>query len=207
MTAGSGAVHTISRDGAGIHPLAEGSVVWFSPGTVHRLVNDGDLRLVVVMQNSGLPEAGDAVLTFPSRDPRRPGRLRPRCDAARPARPPPTSAPLPRARGATSRSRDTSSCRTAMRTAASRPGTSCTPAPPGSCSRRSRTGSGAGTRPSPPRPSARGHSSPRSPSGDAGRAGRGIRRPRRGRRRRARVRHVRPPADVGLARRPAPTLG
>lgn len=67
VTAGSGAVHTISREGAGIHPLAEGSVVWFSPGTVHRLVNDGGLRLVVVMQNSGLPEAGDAVLTFPGR--------------------------------------------------------------------------------------------------------------------------------------------
>ena len=67
VTAGTGAVHTISREGTGIHPLAEGTVVWFSPGTVHRLVNDGDLRLVVVMQNSGLPESGDAVLTFPSR--------------------------------------------------------------------------------------------------------------------------------------------
>lgn len=67
VTAGSGAVHTISRDGAAVHPLVEGAVVWFSPGTVHRLVNDADLRLLVVMQNSGLPEAGDAVLTFPAR--------------------------------------------------------------------------------------------------------------------------------------------
>ena len=32
---------------------------------LHRAVNDGDLQVVVVMRNSGLPEAGDAVLTFP----------------------------------------------------------------------------------------------------------------------------------------------
>ena len=67
VTGGSGAVHTISSAGSQVHPLLPGIVVWFSPGTVHRLVNGGDLRLVVVMQNSGLPEAGDAVLTFPAR--------------------------------------------------------------------------------------------------------------------------------------------
>lgn len=66
VTGGSGAVHTIDRDGAAIHPLGEGSVLWFSPGTVHRLINHGNLRLLVVMQNGGLPEAGDAVLTFPA---------------------------------------------------------------------------------------------------------------------------------------------
>ncbi|GAB3933934.1 hypothetical protein GCM10027614_06000 [Micromonospora vulcania] len=32
---------------------------------MHRLVNGGGLSIVVLMQNSGLPEAGDAVLTFP----------------------------------------------------------------------------------------------------------------------------------------------
>ncbi|WP_404434713.1 cupin domain-containing protein [Microbacterium lacus] len=63
---GSGAVETLSSEGFVEHPLAVGDVLWFSPGTVHRLVNDGELRLLVVMQNSGLPEAGDAVLTFPS---------------------------------------------------------------------------------------------------------------------------------------------
>ena len=67
VVAGSGAVHTLSADGFAEHPLSPGEVVWFSPGTVHRLVNDGGLRLIVVMQNSGLPEAGDAVLTFPAR--------------------------------------------------------------------------------------------------------------------------------------------
>ncbi|MDL5351739.1 cupin domain-containing protein [Microbacterium sp. zg-YB36] len=66
VVGGSGAVHTLSSRGAEEHALAAGDVVWFSPGTVHRLVNDGDLRLLVVMSNAGLPEAGDAVLTFPA---------------------------------------------------------------------------------------------------------------------------------------------
>jgi hypothetical protein len=39
--------------------------VWFSPGIIHRAVNDGGLEVIVVMQNAGLPEAGDAVLTLP----------------------------------------------------------------------------------------------------------------------------------------------
>lgn len=67
VVAGSGWVHTLSADGVQEHALTPGEVVWFSPGTVHRLVNGTGLRLLVVMQNSGLPEAGDAVLTFPSR--------------------------------------------------------------------------------------------------------------------------------------------
>lgn len=66
VVAGSGSVHTLSADGVAEQPLVAGEIVWFSPGTVHRLVNDGGLRLIVVMQNSGLPEAGDAVLTFPA---------------------------------------------------------------------------------------------------------------------------------------------
>lgn len=65
VTGGSGAVQTLTTDGFATHPLGEGDLLWFTPGTVHRLVNDGDLRLVVIMQNAGLPEAGDAVLTFP----------------------------------------------------------------------------------------------------------------------------------------------
>lgn len=65
VLAGSGAVQTLSADGYAEHDLRPGAVVWFSPGVVHRLVNDGGLELVVVMSNAGLPEAGDAVLTFP----------------------------------------------------------------------------------------------------------------------------------------------
>lgn len=66
VTAGSGEVHTVTAAGRRVHRLEPGEVVWFSPGTVHRLVNHGGLELVVVMQNAGLPEAGDAVLTFPA---------------------------------------------------------------------------------------------------------------------------------------------
>ena len=41
VVGGSGVVHTLSADGVAEHPLSPGDVVWFSPGTVHRLVNDG----------------------------------------------------------------------------------------------------------------------------------------------------------------------
>lgn len=62
---GQGRVQTISSDGFREHDLCAGAVVWFSPGTVHRLINDGGLDILVVMGNAGLPEAGDAVFTFP----------------------------------------------------------------------------------------------------------------------------------------------
>ncbi len=62
---GSGAVRTLTADGLRETPLVAGTVAWFGPGTIHRAVDHGGLRLVVVMQNSGLPEAGDAIFTFP----------------------------------------------------------------------------------------------------------------------------------------------
>ncbi|WP_102159593.1 cupin domain-containing protein [Zhihengliuella halotolerans] len=65
VTGGSGEVHTLSSDGARVDPLEPGSLLWFTPGTVHRLVNHGGLELNVIMANAGLPEAGDAVMTFP----------------------------------------------------------------------------------------------------------------------------------------------
>lgn len=65
VTGGSGQVHTISMSGTEEYDLAAGSLLWFSPGTVHRLVNTDRLTLTVIMSNAGLPEAGDAVLTFP----------------------------------------------------------------------------------------------------------------------------------------------
>ncbi|MER5435311.1 cupin [Streptomyces sp. NPDC002588] len=65
VTGGRGAVQTLTVSGYEVTPLAPGTVAWFTPGTVHRLVNEGDLRITVLMQNSGLPEAGDAVLTLP----------------------------------------------------------------------------------------------------------------------------------------------
>lgn len=66
VTGGKGAAHTLSVTGGYREtPLEAGSIAWFSPGTVHRMVQGGDLRITVLMQNSGLPEAGDAVFTFP----------------------------------------------------------------------------------------------------------------------------------------------
>ncbi|MBG0856911.1 cupin [Streptomyces spinoverrucosus] len=65
VTGGHGAVQTLTTSGYEVTPLAAGTVAWFTPGTIHRLVNDDDLRITVLMQNSGLPEAGDAVLTLP----------------------------------------------------------------------------------------------------------------------------------------------
>jgi mannose-6-phosphate isomerase-like protein (cupin superfamily) len=66
VTGGTGRLQTLTADGPDEVPLGPGDVVWFEPGTIHRIVNDGELEVVVVMQNGGLPEAGDAVLTFPA---------------------------------------------------------------------------------------------------------------------------------------------
>ena len=66
VTGGEGAVQTLSPDGYRDIPLRAGAVAWFTPGTVHRMVQGGGLRITVLMQNSGLPEAGDAVFTFPA---------------------------------------------------------------------------------------------------------------------------------------------
>ncbi|MFF8997717.1 cupin [Streptomyces achromogenes] len=65
VTGGRGAVQTLGPDGYRDIPLRPGAVAWFTPGTVHRMVQGGGLRVTVLMQNSGLPEAGDAVFTFP----------------------------------------------------------------------------------------------------------------------------------------------
>jgi mannose-6-phosphate isomerase-like protein (cupin superfamily) len=65
VLAGTGAVHTLGPTGFHEHRVGPGSVVRFDAGIVHRAVNDGDLEALVVMSNAGLPEAGDAVMTFP----------------------------------------------------------------------------------------------------------------------------------------------
>ncbi len=163
---GSGAVHTISRGGPEVHPLEAGSVVWFSPGTVHRLVNDGDLRLAGRHAELGTSRGGRRGAHFPGTHPRRPGRLR----AAPPtlptvaAEPPRTSSRRRRAPARDLAMTGYLELQEAMRTRGVEAWQELlTPAPPGSCSRRSRTGSAGGTPPSPPRPSARGRSWRRSP--------------------------------------------
>src|SRR6516164_7329834 len=65
VLSGAGRLQTLGERGYAQTPLRPGDCLWFTPGTIHRLINDGGLRLLVVMQNAGLPEHGDAVLTFP----------------------------------------------------------------------------------------------------------------------------------------------
>jgi mannose-6-phosphate isomerase-like protein (cupin superfamily) len=65
VVGGRGAVQTLSAQGFRELPLVPGTLMWFTPGTIHRLLNAGDLEIQIVMQNAGLPEAGDFVLTFP----------------------------------------------------------------------------------------------------------------------------------------------
>lgn len=65
VVAGSGVVQTLSGAGWEEVPLEPGAFTWFTPGTIHRLVNHGELEILVLMANAGLPEAGDLVLTFP----------------------------------------------------------------------------------------------------------------------------------------------
>jgi mannose-6-phosphate isomerase-like protein (cupin superfamily) len=65
VIAGEGIVQTLSGEGFAETPLVAGTIAWFSPGTIHRLVNlDGRLELYVLMSNAGLPEAGDMILAF-----------------------------------------------------------------------------------------------------------------------------------------------
>ncbi len=66
VIAGRGAVQTLGTGGFREVLLEPGRLVWFTPGLIHRLINlDGKLEILVLMQNAGLPEAGDFVLTFP----------------------------------------------------------------------------------------------------------------------------------------------
>lgn len=62
---GTGAVQTIGPAGFAETPVERGSLLWFTPGLVHRLINGGDLEIVVLMQIATLPEVGDCILSFP----------------------------------------------------------------------------------------------------------------------------------------------
>ncbi len=53
VVAGTGAVQTLTTGGYEEVPLEPGAFVWFTPGTIHRLVNGGDLEILVLMQNAG----------------------------------------------------------------------------------------------------------------------------------------------------------
>ncbi|MBW7884863.1 MAG: cupin domain-containing protein [Caldilineaceae bacterium] len=63
---GTGKVESLGPQGYRELMLEPGRIVWFTPGIIHRLVNlDGKLEILVIMQNSGLPEAGDFIFAFP----------------------------------------------------------------------------------------------------------------------------------------------
>ena len=71
VVAGSGSVQTLTWDGYQETALLPGSVVWFTPGTVHRLVNGGDLahlREAAVTRMSAVPRDGMCghLLTYPT---------------------------------------------------------------------------------------------------------------------------------------------
>ncbi|SDH06571.1 cupin domain-containing protein [Nonomuraea jiangxiensis] len=91
VVGGHGALLTLDLNGLRETRLSAGSTVWFTPGTIHRAVNHGDLEVVVVMQNAGLPEAGDAVMTFPPEIVSDPERYR--AAATLPSGPPATALP------------------------------------------------------------------------------------------------------------------
>jgi mannose-6-phosphate isomerase-like protein (cupin superfamily) len=76
VVGGRGRLQTLGAGGYAETPLAPLTVAWFSPGVIHRLINDGGLQILVVMQNGGLPEAGDSVLTFPPQQLADPGAYR-----------------------------------------------------------------------------------------------------------------------------------
>jgi mannose-6-phosphate isomerase-like protein (cupin superfamily) len=63
---GRGSVQTLGARGYEEVELEAEKLVWFGPGLIHRLVNRGGLEILTLMQNAGLPEAGEAVFTFPS---------------------------------------------------------------------------------------------------------------------------------------------
>lgn len=62
---GWGAVELIDMKGFSRVEMQAHDALLFAPGTIHRLINpDGNFEILVVMQNSGLPERGDNVVTF-----------------------------------------------------------------------------------------------------------------------------------------------
>lgn len=65
VLAGTGQVEMLSLNGYEKIELQPNKVVFFRPGVIHRLVNPNkNLEILLIMQNGGLPERGDYILTF-----------------------------------------------------------------------------------------------------------------------------------------------
>ena len=63
---GTGKLELLSIEGVQTVDLVPNKVAFFRPGTFHRALNPNkDLELLAIMQNGGLPERGDFVMSFP----------------------------------------------------------------------------------------------------------------------------------------------
>ncbi len=63
---GTGQIELLTMDGVETLDLIPNKAVFFRPGTFHRVLNPNrDLELLTIMQNGGLPERGDFVMSFP----------------------------------------------------------------------------------------------------------------------------------------------
>src|SRR2546427_308647 len=63
---GTGQIEVLSSEGAEVIDLVPNKAVFFRPGTFHRVLNPNrDLEILAIMQNGGLPERGDFVMSFP----------------------------------------------------------------------------------------------------------------------------------------------
>jgi mannose-6-phosphate isomerase-like protein (cupin superfamily) len=68
VLSGAGFVELLSSRGYQKLALEPHQVVCMSPGVIHRLANPNkNLEILVIMQNGGLAERGDYILTFPDR--------------------------------------------------------------------------------------------------------------------------------------------
>jgi mannose-6-phosphate isomerase-like protein (cupin superfamily) len=63
---GTGTIELLSMEGLETESLEPYKAVFFRPGVFHRVINPNrDLELLAIMQNGGLPERGDFVMSFP----------------------------------------------------------------------------------------------------------------------------------------------
>ncbi len=66
VLAGSGEMELLSHEGPKRLELSVNNVVLFRPGIIHRILNPKrNLEILAIMQNGGLPEQGDFVMSFP----------------------------------------------------------------------------------------------------------------------------------------------
>ena len=66
VLAGRGEIELLSMEGVQTEELVPYKTVFFRPGTFHRVLNPNkNLEILAIMQNGGLPERGDFVMSFP----------------------------------------------------------------------------------------------------------------------------------------------